>query len=165
MTKKYFNQDVTAKADALVAKYEQKRAALLEILHLVMETFGHITLEAEEEVAEYMGIPAIQVREVVTFYTLYYTKPRAKTRINVCRTLACSLAGADEMIHYCENKLGIKSGQTTADGKFGFQKVECLGACEIAPMMQVNDHHFIGHLTKEKIEAALSGKLIQEGQL
>lgn len=162
---KYMTPEVKVKADALVAKYEQSRAALLEILHLVMETYGHITLEAEEEVAQYMGIPAIQVREVISFYTLYYTKPRAQMRLNVCRTLACTLQGGDELIRYCENKLGIKSGHTTPDGKFGFQAVECLGACEIAPMMQVNDHHFIGNLTKEKIDAVIAGTLKQDNQL
>lgn len=162
---KYITPEVKKKADAIVAKYEQSRAALLEILHLVMEVHGHITLEAEEEVAQYIGIPAIQVREVITFYTLYYTKPRAQMRLNVCRTLACTLQGGDELIRYCEKKLGVKPGHTTKDGKFGFQTVECLGACEIAPMMQVNDHHYIGNLTKEKIDAVIAGTVKQDNQL
>lgn len=163
--KKYFTDELIKKADAIVARYEQSRAALLEILHLVMEVHGFINLEAEEEVAAYMGLPAIQVREVMSFYTLYYTKPRAQVRLNVCRTLACTLQGGDELISHCEKKLGLKPGQTSPDGKFGFQTVECLGACEIAPMMQLNDHHFIGNLTKEKIDAVIAGTLKQDNQL
>ncbi len=146
------------KADPVVARYETKRASLLEILHLVQEQYGFITREAEAEVAEYLGIAAIDVREVMTFYTLYYDKPRAKTRFNVCRTLSCSLLGAEDVISHLEHKLGIKAGQQSADGKFSLAKVECLGACELAPMMQVNDNEFVGCLTKQKIDELLKNK-------
>ncbi len=141
-----------AVSDAIVARYETKRASILEILRLIMEEHGFITKENEEAVAQYLEIPPIDVREVMTFYTLFYDKPKAKTRFNVCRTLSCDLLGAGEIIRYFEQKLGIKSGQMTADGQYGLHKVECLGACEIAPMLQLNDCDFVGNLTKEKVE-------------
>jgi NADH-quinone oxidoreductase E subunit len=149
--------ELKAKFDPIVARYTTRRASILEILRMLQEHYGHISLETELEVAEYLEIPPIDVREVMTFYTLFYDKPKAKTRFNVCRTLTCSLLGADDMIQYFEEKLGIKAGECTPDGKFGLQKVECLGACEIAPMLQLNDHEFIGNLTKEKVEGLIKG--------
>ena len=147
-----FTPEIKKKADAILARYETKRASILEILRLLQEEYGHISLKAEETVAEYLEIPAIDVREVMTFYSLFYDKPKAKTRFHICRTLSCSLRGAEEMIRHLESKLGIKAGETTPDGKFSLHKVECLGACEIAPMLQLNDSEYIGPLTKEKVE-------------
>lgn len=149
---KVFTPEIKKKADNIISKYETNRAPLLEVLHLIMEHHGYITLEAEKAVAEYLGLPAIDVREVVTFYTLYYTKPRAKMRFNVCRTLSCSLMGSEKIVQHLEDKLGIKSGQVSEDGSCGIQEVECLGACEIAPMLQFNDDEFVGDLTVEKID-------------
>jgi NADH-quinone oxidoreductase E subunit len=155
---KYFTPEVKVKADAVTARYEQRRAAMLEILHLMQETYGHISLEIEQAVAQYIGVPAIDVREVVTFYTLYYQKPKAKTRFNVCRTLPCMLAGGDEILKHLEKKLGLKPGHCTADGQFGLQTVECLGACELAPMLQFNDDQFVGWLTKDKVDEMIQSK-------
>ncbi|MCB9799181.1 MAG: NAD(P)H-dependent oxidoreductase subunit E [Candidatus Omnitrophica bacterium] len=147
-----FTEQFKKQADEVVARYETKRASLLEILHLVMETYGYVSVEAEEAVADYLKLPPMDVHEVVTFYTLYYRQPKAKTRFNVCRTLSCSLAGSDRLIKHFEEKLGIKAGQKSADGKCGLQAVECLGACEMAPMLQVNDDEYVGGLTKERID-------------
>lgn len=153
---KFFTPEVTAKADKVVARYEQRRAAMLEILHLIQETYGYVSLEMEQEIAVYMECSAIQVREVVTFYTLYYQKPKAKTRFNVCRTLPCMLAGADEILKFFEEKLGLKPGQCTPDGQFGLQTVECLAACELAPMLQFNDEEYVGCLTKDKVNEMIT---------
>ena len=155
---KIFTPEIKAKADAILAQYETKRASILEILRLLQEAHGHISLETERAVAAYLEIPVIDVREVVTFYTLFYQKPKAKTRFNVCRTLPCMLAGGDQIIQYFETKLGLKPGQMTADGAFSLQMVECLGACEIAPMLQFNDEEFVGCLTKEKVDAMIAGR-------
>lgn len=152
---KAFTPEFRKKTDAILPNYETKRAALLEVLRMIQEDYGFITLENERETAEYLGISEIDVREVMTFYTLYYEKPRAKTRLNVCRTLSCSMLGADDMVDHLERKLGIKAGQQTPDGKFSLITVECLGSCEIAPMMQVNDEEFVGCLTKQKLDEIL----------
>ena len=155
-TLKIFNPEFKTKADAIVAKYETKRASILEVLRLVMEEYGHITIEAEREVAQYLDLPAIDVREVMTFYSLFYDKPRAKTRFHVCRTLSCMLRGGKEILNHLEQKLAIKAGEKTPDGKFSLNTVECLGACEFAPMMMVNDVEYVGPLTKEKIDQLLT---------
>ena len=149
---KIFSPEIKQKADEILARYETKRASILEILRLLQEHYGHISLEAEEAVAQYLEIPAIDVHEVMTFYSLFYNKPKAKTRFHICQTLSCSLAGSEKIMAYLESKLGIKAGEMTPDGAFSIHRVECLGACEIAPMMQCNDAQYAGQLTKEKID-------------
>lgn len=149
--KKIFTVDVLKKTDPVVARYETRRAPMLEVLHLLQEHYGHISLEMEEAVAEYLQVSPMDVREVVTFYTLYYTQPKAKVRFNVCRTLTCNLLGAENIVKCFEKHLGIKSGGKTQDGKFEVKEVECLGACELAPMLQLNDDEYFGHLNEEKV--------------
>ena len=154
-----FTSTFKTKTDAIVAHYETRRASILEVLRLIQEEKGFIDLAAEQEVAEYLEIPAIDVREVMTFYSLFYDKPKARTRFHVCRTLSCSLLGGGEILQYLEEKLGIKPGEQTPDGKFFLDTAECLGACEIAPMLMKNDTEYIGPLTKEKVE-----ELIQKSE-
>lgn len=150
-----FTEKIKTKADEVVARYETRRASILEILHLMQEEYGYISLEIEKEVADYLGLPAVDVREVVTFYTLYYTKPKAETRLNICQSLSCSLMGAEDLFRHLEDKLGVKTGEMTPDKKFCVQRVECLGACEIAPMMQLNDKGYIGHLKNETVDGVI----------
>jgi len=153
--KKIFTVEVLAKTDPVVTKYETRRAPMLEVLHLLQEHYGHISLEMEEAVAEYLKVSPMDVREVVTFYTLYYTAPKAKVRFNVCRTLTCNLLGAEKIVKCLEKHLGIQSGEKTTDGKFEVKEVECLGACELAPMLQLNDDEYVGHLNEEKVAELL----------
>lgn len=148
---KIFTADVLAKTDPVVAKYETRRAPMLEVLHILQEHYGHISIEAEEATAEYLKVSPMDVREVMSFYTLYYTQPKAKVRFNVCRTLTCNLLGAENIVKCFEKKLGIKSGSKTADGQFEVKEVECLGACELAPMLQLNDDEYCGHLNEAKV--------------
>jgi len=163
MIDKIFTPEIKAKADALVARYETKRASILMILRLVQDYHGYVSPEAEAAVAEYLELPQIDVHEVVTFYTLFHTKPRAKTEFHVCRTLACSLLGAGKIVKHLEKKLGVKEGEVTADGEFCFDQVECLGACEIAPMLQITEGEYVGDLTPAKIDSLMedikSGKM------
>ncbi len=149
---KIFNPELRKKADAIVAKYETRRASILEILRLLQEEKSFISLEAQEAVGQYLEIAAVDVREVMTFYTLFYDKPKAKTRFHICQTLSCNLMGGEEIIQHLESKLGVKAGSMTLDGKFSIHRVECLGACEHAPMMQLNDTEYIPRLTKEKVD-------------
>jgi NADH-quinone oxidoreductase E subunit len=152
---KIFDSVLKQKADAIIEKYETKRAAILEVLRLLQEHYGFINLDAEEAVSQYLDIPPVDVHEVATFYSLFYREPKAKTRFHVCRTLSCSLLGGKEILNYLEQKLGIKPGEKTPDGKFFLETAECLGACEMAPMMQLNDSEYIGPLTKQKIDALI----------
>ena len=148
--------ELKAKWEKAAAKYEKKRASMLPILRLAQEHFGYITPEVEFAAAEFLETTPVHVREIVTFYELFRTKPEGKNQIRFCQTLACTLAGSEELLDYIKQKLGVESGGTTKDGKFSFHTAECLGACEIAPMMQVNKD-FHGPLTKQKIDEILDG--------
>ena len=146
-------------ADQICSYYPVKRAATLPVMRLVQERYGAISAEAELEIAEYFSLPPADVRELMTFYTLFYSKPKGKCHIQICRTLSCALRGSEELIHYLETKLGIQAGQTTPDNQFSLDHVECLGACEIAPMAQINKE-FVGPLTKEKLTQVLKQNYI-----
>ncbi len=111
-----------------------------------------ITPEAEKDLAEYLGIPVVHVHEVVSFYHLFHQKKLGRCHFSVCQTTACALRGSDDIIEHISNRLNIKPGETTADGKFTFSTVECLGACELAPMMQYNNKEYKGFLTKKMID-------------
>jgi len=149
-----FNSDNKKKIQEILPHYETKQAALLPLLHLAQEQNGYISSEVEEEVAKLLGLPIIKVREVTSFYTLYEKKPCGKIPIRVCRNLSCTLAGANPLLEYMKQKLGIEVGESTKDGRFRLESVECLCACETAPMMQVGDHYH-GFLTKEKVDQIL----------
>ena len=137
--------------DKITAKYEQKRAALLPVLHFVQVKEGLISSDAEQNIAEYLSIPVVHVHEVVSFYHLFRQTPEGKYHFSVCQTIACALRGSEEIIEHIQSRLGIKPGETTPDGKFSLSVVECLGACETAPVMQGNKE-YIGCLNKKKID-------------
>jgi NADH-quinone oxidoreductase subunit E len=146
-----FTPEFQEHLDAIIVKYDKKQAVLLPVLHAIQEKEGFISPESEKAVADYLGIPVVHVREVISFYHLLRRKPQGKCHFAVCQTTSCALLGGEEMIEYLKQKLGIQPGETTADGKFSFSVVECLGACEIAPMMQCNEE-YVGPLTNEKID-------------
>ena len=138
----------------LQALYPERRAALLPVLRMAQETFGHISSEVEVYVASLFALTPAHVHEVVTFYTLFFQRPVGRHVLAVCHNLSCTLGGAEDVIAYCEERLGIEAGETTPDGRVTLLRVECLCACEIAPMMQVDDE-YVGPLTQEKIAALL----------
>ena len=123
----------------------------MPLLHCVQEKEGLVTLEAEGNLAEYLGVPVVHVHEVVSFYHLFHQKKIGKCHFSVCQTTACALRGSEEIIEHIQQRLNIKPGETTPDGKFSFGTVECLGACEIAPIMQYNKE-YVGLLNKKKID-------------
>ena len=145
-----FSDRTKKRIDKIVARYPRKEAAILPVLHLTQQEFGHISDEEEKLVAELLGIKPIEVREVVTFYTMLNQRPVGKYHIQICSNLSCSLLGAESLIDYLKEKLGIELGETTEDKKFTLSTVECLGACEQAPCMMINFDYY-GHLYKKKI--------------
>src|SRR5574341_1832986 len=147
--------ELKAQLDKLVSQYETKRAALLPVLNLLQEKQGFISPEIESEVARFLNLPLMQVREVVSFYTLYYTELKGKHHFQVCRNLSCTLRGCEEIIEHLKSRLGIDVERNSSNGQFSLSTVECLGACEIAPMMQLNDQ-YIGNLTKKSIDELLN---------
>ncbi len=149
-----YGPEFEAKVNAVVARYPEPKAAMLPVLWEVQSEKGSIDLEAEAWVASRLGVSASHVHGVVTFYTMFKQKPTGRHHIQVCTTLSCMLRGSDSLLKHLEDKLGIKPGQTTPDGKFSLVRVECLGACGSAPMFQINDD-FHENLTLEKVDRLL----------
>jgi len=116
---------------------------------------GWISEDAMESVAKLLGISPVKVFSVVSFYTMFYTRPMGRHVIQVCRNLSCSLLGARELIAHIEERIGARVGETTADGRYSLLTVECLGSCGTAPMMQVNDDYH-ENLTRERVDALLA---------
>jgi NADH-quinone oxidoreductase subunit E len=151
-----FSAAELAEVRRLQGLYPDPRGALLPVLHMAQDKFGHLTLEMESYVAGLFGLSPAHVHEVVTFYTLYFQQPKGRHVVAVCHNLSCHLAGAQEILRHLEQRLGIERGETTPDGRVTLQAVECLCACEAAPMMQVNDRYEM-NLTREKVDRIVEG--------
>lgn len=151
---------VRAEIDEWLAKYpvERKQSAVIAALTAVQyENGGSLTTELMDAVAEYLEIPAIAAYEVASFYSMFDLDPVGRHKISVCTNISCMLCGGEKVAEYISGKLGIKLGETTADGKFTLNREEeCLAACAGAPMMVV-DGHYHEHLTPETIDAILDG--------
>jgi NADH-quinone oxidoreductase subunit E len=147
-----------AEIDCWLAKYppERRQSALLPALSIVQgQNGGWLTNAHLDAVAEYLGLPRVSVYEVATFYSMFDLKPVGRHKIAVCNNISCMLCGADEIVAHIEKRLGIKTGETTADGRITLKREEeCLAACVGAPMMAV-DGHYHEHLTPEKVDAIL----------
>ena len=131
----------------------KQKSALIPVLHLAQQEFGGwLSTETMDYVASVLNLSPIEVYEVATFYSMYNLKPVGKYMFEVCQTGPCMINGSDEIIQYIFEKLGIKPGETTADGIFTLKTVKCLCACGYAPMMQMGKN-YKEHLTKEKVDA------------
>lgn len=149
-----FSAEQLTEVRRLQALYPDRRGALLPVLHMAQDTFGYLSLEVEEYVAGLFGLSPAHVHEVVTFYTLFFQQPKGRHLIAVCHNLSCHLAGATDILAHVKARLGIEPGETTEDGRVTFQSVECLCACEAAPMAQVDDRYEL-NLTREKVDRIL----------
>jgi len=151
------SQEVRAEIDHWVAKYpeEQKQSAVMAALRIVQDVNkGSLTNELMDAVAEYLEMPNIAVYEVATFYSMYEHKPVGRHKICVCNSVSCLLNDSGGLLDYLQEKLGVKMGEITSDGKFSIKEVECLGACVGAPAIMIGkDYH--ENLTKEKIDKIL----------
>ena len=145
-----FSPEAHKKFEETVARYPKKEAAMLPVLNLAQREFGHIGAEAIAYIAELMGQSPAWVQGVVSFYTMFNTKPIGRHHIQVCRTLPCALRGAEKVTSFLKKSLGIECGQTTADGRYTLSEVECLASCGTAPMMQVNDDYY-ENLTEDRL--------------
>ncbi|HET8572926.1 MAG TPA: NADH-quinone oxidoreductase subunit NuoE [Edaphocola sp.] len=152
-----FSEEKLKKVQEIRARYPEgkQKSALLPVLHLAQEeSGGWLSTETMDYVAELLNLLPIEVYEVATFYSMYNKKPVGKYVLEVCQTGPCMIRGSHEIIQYIEERLGIKPGETTADGLFTLKPAECLGACGYAPMMQLGKH-YREHLTKEKVDELL----------
>jgi NADH-quinone oxidoreductase subunit E len=152
------SQHVREEIDHWVAKFppERKRSAVISALHAVQhENNGHLTAELMDAVAEYLGLANIQVYEVASFYSMFETKPVGRHHVSICTNISCMLRGSQQIVDHVEKKLGIKVGESTADGRIYLKREEeCLAACVNAPMLMV-DHVYHENLTPTSVDKIL----------
>ncbi len=156
-TKIEFSADAKALVDRIMKRYPEgkQKSALLPLLHLAQAEFGGwLSPQTMDYIASILNIKPIEVYEVASFYTMYNLKPVGKCLIEVCRTGPCMLRGANDLVEHIENRLGIKEGETTADGLFTLKTTECLGSCGTAPMLQCGADYY-ENLTNEKVDTLL----------
>jgi NADH-quinone oxidoreductase subunit E len=149
-----FTDTTIKRFDHEVAKYPapHKQSAVMACLAIVQQEHGHVSREAEEAVAAYLGMPPIAVHEVTTFYNMYNQQPLGRFKLNVCTNLPCQLRdGQTALEHLCE-RLHVEEGGTSADGLITLQKSECLGACADAPVLLVNDREMLSFMTHERLD-------------
>lgn len=147
-----------AEIDRWIAKYppEQKRSAVMTALRIAQEEHGWLSPELMDAVADYLDMSKVAVYEVATFYSMYDLEPVGRHKISVCTNISCMLRGSDQVMEHLKQRLGIKPGETTPDGRVTLKEVECLAACAGAPMMQV-DKTYHEDLTPEKLDTILDG--------
>ncbi|MGZ3679903.1 MAG: NADH-quinone oxidoreductase subunit NuoE [Ktedonobacterales bacterium] len=148
------SDDVKAQLREIVSRYPVARSGMLPCLHLVQDVEGYVTPEGIAAVAEAVGAKVDEVESVVTFYSMYHQKPIGKHVIKVCTSVSCYLMGCDDVLAHLEKRLGISRGQTTPDGRYTLQAVECLAACGLAPALQVNNE-FVENVTPQVADALL----------
>ncbi len=154
-----FSDSLREQMDTWIAKYPegQAQSAVIPCLHILQDANdGWLTRAIMDALADYLEIPAISVYEVATFYTMFELEQVGKHKISLCTNISCMLCGSEKIMQHLQQKLNIKPGQTTEDGRFTLKEVECLGACVGAPMMLLNKeyHEF---LTPEKVDEILEG--------
>ncbi len=151
-----FSETLVKKLNAIISKSETKRSALIPVLREIQNEYSYLSAESMEEAANMLEITPASVQNVATFYTMFFTEPSGKHIVWVCRTLSCALRGAEHVEHYMCDKLGIKTGETTPDGKITLMEAECVASCGTAPVMLV-DNTLEENLTKARVD-----KVIQE---
>ena len=140
---------------ALAARYPVARSAVMPSLYIAQEEEGYVTPAALQAVAEALNMTTDDVESVATFYTMYYQRPPGQKVIKVCNSISCYLRNCDVLVEHLEQRLGIRRGETTPDGKYTLMTVECLASCGTAPVMQVNNE-FVENLSVEKVDALMN---------
>lgn len=142
------------KFDEVIARYPLKRSAIVPLLLFAQDEIGHITDEAIEEIARRVDVRPIEVVEDIGYYSMLRRHPIGKYNLQICTNVSCLLRGGEEILEHCSERLGIAHKQTTPDGRFSLEEVECLGACCGAPAMQVN-YDFYENLTPQRVDALI----------
>ncbi len=149
-----FSPALAARFDKLVTLYPVRRSALVPMLLYAQDEVGAVTDAVIHEVAERVGVTELEVRNVLSYYSMLHTEKRGKYHVQVCTNISCMLRGGYEILDHCKQRLGIENKQTTPDGLFSLEEVECIGACCWAPAAQVN-YAFHEDLTPEKMDQVL----------
>ena len=153
-----FSDNTLARFAKEVAKYpaDQKQSAVMACLAVVQHEQGHVSPAAEDGIAAYLGMPAIAVHEVTTFYNMYNQQPLGKVKLNVCTNLPCALRDGDLALEHLCKRLGVEPYGSTADGLFTVQPSECLGACADAPVILVNDRQMLSFMSNDKLDELIA---------
>ena len=149
-----FSDKFEARFTEMLTHYPTKRSVLVPTLLFAQDEVGFLSADVISELAVRLGLTELDVRNVISYYSMLTTKPRGKFNVQVCTNIACLLRGGEELLDHCEKKLGIGHKGTTPDGMFSLEEVECIGACSWAPAIQVN-YDFHENLTSEKLDAVL----------
>lgn len=157
-----FSDAAMAEYREILARYPERRAALMPVLWLVQREFGWISPSAQTYVAELMDLPKAWVEGVVSFYTMYWRRPMGRSHIAICTNLSCYLRGAEHIYDAVCKRTGAKAGEVSEDGRFSIERAECLGSCDTAPMLQLNNDGYYENLTVEDV-LALIDQLEREG--
>jgi NADH-quinone oxidoreductase subunit E len=158
-----FSPELAARFDKLVTLYPRRRSALIPMLLYAQDEIGYVSDAAIAEIGQRLDITVLDVRNVLTYYSMLRTKPVGKYNVQVCTNISCMLRGGQELFQHCKNRLGIGHKQTTPDGVFSLEEVECIGACSWAPAVQVN-YDFHEELTPESMDALLEQYRSKTGQ-
>ena len=157
-----FSPELAARFDKLVTLYPVKRSALVPMLLYAQDEVGYLSDPVIAEVAARIGITELEVRNVISYYSLLRTKPVGKYHVQVCTNISCMLRGANQVFDHCKKSLGIENKGVTPDGLFSLEEVECIGACSWAPAAQVN-YDFHENLTPESIDKVLADYRAKSG--
>ncbi len=147
----FFTEEMRKEAEQIIAQYPERKAALMPILWLVQEREGYIPHEAVAEIAELTGTTPVHVEAVVKFYEMFHTHPVGKCQLMLCTNVSCLLHGADKTLQRLKEVLGIEVSETTPDGLFTLEEVECLAACDKAPVLLVNAMDLYERVTPDKV--------------
>ncbi|OGD26382.1 MAG: hypothetical protein A2Y56_12120 [Candidatus Aminicenantes bacterium RBG_13_63_10] len=147
---------VERQVEDILSRYPRPEAALLPVLRVLQDERGFLSVSDEQWAAEKLGLPPIKVREVASFYSLFRRKAAGKYHLQVCVNVSCSLRGADDLLSHLKEKLGIAEGGTTEDGRFSLVTVECLGNCDQAACLMINNDHY-GRLDRQALDELLEG--------
>jgi NADH-quinone oxidoreductase subunit E len=158
-----FSPELAARFDKLVTLYPKRRSALIPMLLYAQDEIGYVSDPAIAEIGQRLDITVLDVRNVLTYYSMLRTKPVGKYNVQVCTNISCMLRGGQELFQHCKNRLGIEHKQTTPDGMFSLEEVECIGACSWAPAIQVN-YDFHDELTPKSLDAVLDQYRSKGGQ-
>ena len=151
-----FSEEFEQRFSEMLGHYPTKRSVLVPTLLYAQDEIGYLSDEVIQEIARRLELTELDVRNVISYYSMLTTKPRGKYNVQVCTNIACMLRGGEELFAHCRKRLGIGHKQTTQDGRFTLEEVECIGACSWAPAVQVN-YDFHENLTVEKLDKVLDG--------
>ena len=149
-----FSEEFETRFAEMLTHYPIKRSVLVPTLLYMQDELGYLTEEAIEEIAQRLELPVLEIRNVISYYSMLTTKPRGKYNVQVCTNVSCMARGAEKVFEHCKEKLGIGHKGTTPDGMFSLEEVECIGACSWAPAAQVN-YDFHENLTPEKLDGVI----------